>query len=83
MFATVAKPARPSNRGRKTKFSWDIIGAEVFRRLYEDGLPAPGEVTEFSDNVLQWCDGNLEKVPDLDALRKKIGIWLSRIPRSR
>jgi hypothetical protein len=71
---TAALPARPSNRGAKAKYNWDVIVAEVVRRVHEVGRPSAGD-------ILKWCGEHLDKVPEEDTLKRKLSVWLSRLPR--
>jgi hypothetical protein len=74
-------PSLPSKRGRKTKFSWDRITAEVLHRCYKDGFP--DDMPKFIQELYDWCGENLDAVPEFDVFRKRIGVWFSQIPRPR
>jgi hypothetical protein len=77
----------PSRRGGQFKYDWDLITAEVFRRVYEDGLPATGGNSKLADDLVLWCDKvqkmKLEEIPQSDSIQRKLRIWLSRVPRGK
>jgi hypothetical protein len=75
----VDDPGLPSKRGAKPKFAWDLITAEVLRYIHEEGIP--GSATGFTDKMFKWCKDNIKPVPEFDTLRKRLNIWLSRLPR--
>jgi hypothetical protein len=83
LFEELKEPELVSS-GRKTgpkvKFSWDSLVAEVMRRIYEDGLPDSDSA--LAAELATWCDKQRHKnIPEIDTIRRKLRIWLSRLPR--
>ena len=66
-------------RGRKVKFSWDLIKQEVKRLFAKGGLPAVSDASKLADYFLRWCDHQgIKEIPQYDTIRLKIGSWLTK-----
>ena len=64
-------------RGRKVKFDWDVIVAEVIRRVHEEGVPDNDR--DFANKLFRWALDKFENPPADDSIRKKVPIWFSRL----
>jgi hypothetical protein len=68
-----------NKRGPKERFEWDLLMAEVLRRVHEAGVPR--NLTEFSDALVEWCGAKLDGAPEADTIYRRLRIWLSKVPR--
>jgi|SRR6516225_5212607 hypothetical protein len=76
-----AEPPRAGRkRGRKVKFNWDTVVAEVIRRVHQEGLPEND--SKFANKLFKWALDKFDKdTPTLDTIRKKVPIWFSHLRR--
>jgi hypothetical protein len=79
------KLAPGGKRGKKVKFHWDLLVAEVIRRVHEEGIEALANASNVATELRTYCFETLrlkdEEVPGIEAIRKKLRAWLSRYPR--
>jgi hypothetical protein len=71
-------------RGRKVEFSWDRMVAEVIRCVHEEGIPSSKSYGTLASDLAEWCKNQNFKdneIPEIDNIRKKLGVWLSLVPR--
>lgn len=72
---------KPSGRqrGRKQVFDWDALVAELVRRVHVDGIPASASDLGLATDLVKWCgEQNFTEIPEIETVRKKIAVWLSR-----
>jgi hypothetical protein len=77
---SAAEPHRTSPAGSKRKFDWDLVVAEVMRRVDLDGRPS--NVREFTRKILGWCNSEFaeKNIPPEQTMRARITKWVSRCP---
>jgi hypothetical protein len=64
-------------------YPYDEIVAEFLRLVYEDGHPTDNN-SKLADKLLEFYQREYGvELDDPSALRHKVGIWLSRIKRTR
>jgi hypothetical protein len=69
-------------RGRRVKCDWDAMVAEVIWRVHEEGPIALASDLSLAGNLQKWCrDQDFKDIPEIDTIRRKLAIWLSRYPR--
>ena len=63
----------------KTSFDWDALVAELVRRVHVDGIPASASDLGLATDLVKWCgEQNSTEIPEIETVRKKIAVWLSR-----
>jgi hypothetical protein len=66
-------------RGRKVKFDWDKIVAEVIRHIHIDGVP--DNDSALARTLQEWCQNHFEDegIPELKTLETKLRIWFESV----
>ncbi len=79
---SITPTATSLQRGRRAKFNWDLLVAEVIYRAHEIGPSALASDLRLAEDLVRWCERQgLKEIPEIDTVRKKLRIWLSRYPR--
>jgi hypothetical protein len=76
---------RESKRGRKPFDDWELFKAKFYLLLYEDDVPAYGDINAhaYARRLVEWGGRNLgeEATPDSNTVRNKIAEWKPLWPR--
>jgi hypothetical protein len=76
LLAGTRPPGR--QRGRKQIFDWDLLVAELLRKMHVEGIPAEASDLGLAEYLVAWCGKqNFTEIPGIDTVRKKLAVWLS------